>query len=341
MRSEIICISHPRPDFATDAPADGEEHDVNEDDEYEDDEDEDGDDGDEESMFFADHWTQRIELQTFPFRQLIFNRMMAIFKSAPSFPLYSSLLTLGASFVATKAELIDTLSSIATVSSSSLAAALEIYCYQGYTGTISSLLDTHAHLLRPRDAPQLQMAGKMLALFPEHHARALALVEKELLSCARAIHAALAAPFSELHTPAQAAGLAQISTLRNGSAARQDAVERWVDAATTPGTAPANPMAFAAMMMGFPLGPHADPDDADPMGFLDLDPHDPDYADLREEFRPGLKQRFEGWSDTAEAISGGQGTLLKFYKELMEMMPFLGLNDIVEEMIGRYVALFL
>jgi len=121
-----------------------------------------------------------------------------------------------------------------------------------------------------------------------------------------------------------------------GSAVRHDRIERWVDAVVTPNSQPTNPMNFAALLMGLPLPAGLDDgDDGDPFGYLDIDQNDPDLEDLREEFRPPLKERFDGWNDTALLIHGGPALLLDIYAKLMDLMPFLRATDAIDEMISR------
>jgi hypothetical protein len=40
------------------------------------------------------------------------------------------------------------------------------------------------------------------------------------------------------------------------------------------------------------------------------------------------------------AINGGTAVLLKVYTVIVEMMPFMGLSDMVDEMTGRYMIFF-
>jgi hypothetical protein len=47
-----------------------------------------------------------------------------------------------------------------------------------------------------------------------------------------------------------------------------------------------------------------------------------------------LKERWEGWADTAVDASAGN-VLARVYKQVVEMMPFLRGNDLVDEMIAR------
>ncbi|PIL36416.1 hypothetical protein GSI_00104 [Ganoderma sinense ZZ0214-1] len=284
----------------------------------------------------AKHWSHRISSQMWQFRKHIHAGMLAVFKLNPSLRLYSALLSSSTDPDATGAELMSFLTDTATSCPEVFAAALDIHALENNTATIASLLSTHAHLLRPRDAAVFQRAVAVLAEDPFQQLRALELIEKELLDTVACVRFSLVGPFSRMDSPANKAELEHILKLRPSD--RQDRVERWVDAITTPGTGNPNPMALAAMVMGLPLPivpPLDGAEDADPLGYLDLDPADPDTEDLREEFRPRLKQRFEGWSDTAQRAKGGPGVLLKVYKELAKAMPFLRGADVVEDMLAR------
>ena len=77
--------------------------------------------------------------------------------------------------------------------------------------------------------------------------------------------------------------------MRQVTPGRQDRIERWVDAVSTPGLNNPNPMAFAAMVMGLPITPTMEGLDEMELSYLEMDPSDPDLEDLREEFRPRLK----------------------------------------------------
>lgn len=287
-------------------------------------------------MFYADHWSSKYIRRVPRLRKLVQDRMIEIFKASPSVPLFTTLVSLSTDDAAVS-ELHEILAFLAPTSSVSLATAIEIYAFDKMPDAIASLLDTYAFLLRPRDAEALQHAARALAgsLAGSLRLRALHLLEKELLDTARALHHALRGPFFHLDTVSQRAELGHIAKMRRGSAVRAERVEQWVDRASTPGLGPANPMAFAVMMMGLPLPAVLDLDEADQLGFIDLDLHDPDFMDLREEYRPDLKGRFDGWVETAEGITGGQAVLEKVYKQVYSMMPWILGSDIVEEMIGR------
>lgn len=294
------------------------------------------DDDGESGPQHARHWSSRVSNQMDNFRKHIYTAMMSVFKVAPSQPLYIALCQIWPDRLETDHELRHYLKSIAVSSSETFAAALDIYATEDLPDEIIRILDTHQHLLRPRDASALQNAILTLGQTNTHNARALQVVEKELLDTVRALRAALLVSFSQLELTANKEELQQILKLRSGAAGRQNRVEAWIDAVATPGTNGPNPIAFAAMMMGVPLVPGMDPtEDADPLGYLDLDPHDPDLEDLREEFRPRFKQRFEGWTEIAQAITGGAALQQQVYRETLQLMPFLRASDIVDEMVGR------
>ncbi|KAI0666110.1 hypothetical protein C8Q78DRAFT_995086 [Trametes maxima] len=288
------------------------------------------------TTLYSKHWSHRISSQMQQFRLRVQTAMIEVFKVTPSLRLFSALLSNSPDRDTTEAELLSHLSEMATSCPETFAAALDIYASVNNTDAIASLLKTHTHLVRPRDAVALQSAVNTMGANPTHQQRALEMIEKELLDTAHAVRVALLGPFSLLETPENRTEIEQILKLRQASAGRQDRVERWVDAVSTPGMNAPNPMALAAMVMGLPIVPAMDgTEDADPLGYLDLDPQDPDMEDLRDEFRPRLKQRFEGWADTAITVRGASVVLLKVYRELMQTMPFLRASDVVEDMAGR------
>lgn len=105
--------------------------------------------------------------------------------------------------------------------------------------------------------------------------------------------------------------------------------------------APLNPMAFAAMMMGFPVGGAVeDPGQEDLTAFLDdVDATDPDYEELIAEFRPRLRERFEGWAKLVERSKDPAAPVLlnKMYNRIVELMPFMRGADVVSHMVLQYV----
>ncbi|CDO76340.1 hypothetical protein BN946_scf185011.g4 [Trametes cinnabarina] len=283
----------------------------------------------------ARHWSPHISSQMSQFRKLVQVAMLAVFKVSPSLRLYSALISNSSDSHVTQVELMSYLSKTATSSPEVFTAALDIHALENNTDEIGNLLKTHGHLVRPRDAPILQSAVTTMATNPFRQLFALEIIEKELLDTARAVHSALLGPFSLIDTPENRTEIEQIVKLRTAAAGRQDRVERWVDAICTPGMNAPNPMALAAMVMGLPLMPAMEGPDEMELSYLEMDPSDPDLEELREEFRPRLKQRFEGWTDTAVTVKGGSLVLQKVYRDILNSMPFLRANDVVEDMLGR------
>ncbi|EPQ59835.1 hypothetical protein GLOTRDRAFT_136589 [Gloeophyllum trabeum ATCC 11539] len=286
--------------------------------------------------YHADHWPKKLNDHIVPLRKLVQDHLLSVFQVSPSLGLWECLLAISTDPKATRAQLEKQLSSIATSSTSTFVAALDIRSFQCNNEALISLLDTHAHLLRPRDAPSYQQAVISLSHNPFFQYRALQMLEKELLDAARAIRAALLGYFSEIDKQANKDEFEDIMKLRAASDARRERLEAWVDAIVTPGTQPPHPMAFAALMMGLPLGAAiADSDEPDPLGYLDIDQSDPDLEDLREEFRPQLKLRFESWVLAAGSVKGGSTVLSRVYKDILGSMPYVRARDAVDEMIGR------
>lgn len=284
----------------------------------------------------ARHWSYRISCAVPVVRDYIQGYLTDVFKQRPSLQLYHTLCVISPDPDRTHDEICDYLRTAATSSSEMFAAALDIWAFGNHHSDIQSALKTHAHLLRPRDAFALQNAVTALGHNRAYAPLARSIAEKEMLDTARALRNALLASFSQLDTPAHKAELQNILRMHPNAAGRQDRIEAWVDSVSTPGTNAPNPMAFAAMMMGLPLVPGMDlSEDADPLGYLDLDPNDPDLEDLREEFRPKLKQRFEGWAKATPEVPGEPSILFRVCKEITEMMPFLRAGDVVDEIVGR------
>lgn len=288
---------------------------------------------DDEPATRCRHWPARIYGQMPLFRSLVEAAMKATFEARPSLALYRSLMRMTMDPAQMEHDLFAILKNVATASSEIFAVALEIYALEFQSTLIVEILDSYSYLLRPRDAHALQAAVKVLAT-SGHSQRALSTVEAELTDSIRAIWQALSSFYSQLDDIANKTELAQILQLRHGGAARRDRIEAWVTAISSAAANVPNPMLFAAMMMGMPPVPGMGPDD-DPYTYLDLDPLDPDLEDLRHEHRPGFKYRFESWSDTALTVNGGSAVLLKVYKYLIELMPFLRGTDVTEEMIAR------
>ena len=284
----------------------------------------------------AKHWTDRVSSQMCHFRKHVHAAMMTVFKATPSLELYSALLASSTDPEATEDELIGFLERTSLSCPEAFVASLNIHVLRRNTMALAQLLSSHSHLLRPRDALTFQSAVLTLSTDAFQQQRALNFIEKEMLDCARATRAALAPSFSRFDAPENLTEMERILKLRPSTPGRQDRIERWVDAISTPGANNPNPVALAAMVMGLPIVPALDgTEDGDMFSYLDIDPNDPDMEDLREEFRPKLKQRFEGWSDTAIQVKGSAPMLVQVYNEIVKSMAFLRASDMVEEVVGR------
>lgn len=164
------------------------------------------------------------------------------------------------------------------------------------------------------------------------------ILEKELKDSVRAIHAGLKSVFCHIDLEVHQQEFKEILKLQFGSSARLERLERWVDAVIT-SNAPLHPMVFAAVLMGFPMVPGVDEVglDAEAAAFLDMYSTDPDLDDLREEFRPRLKERLDGWYRLSASFKGpiNNAMLTRVYSIAVELMPFLGAQDAVDQLLNK------
>lgn len=284
----------------------------------------------------ANHWSHAINRHRLHLRGFVQRRLHSIFETAPSRDLYIALKALGADTpVETHKNLFDILSQIAEYSSDNLAAALDVYAAENDTLAILNLLDSHSSLLRPRDAPVLQVALLVLSESPLFRTRTFQIIEKEMTDLVYAVRSAIRPNFCCIEDSVHRDELQRILKLPSSSQQRSDRIEQWVDDVVTPSSAPLHAVAFAAMMMGIPAPGIEEGDDPDFLGHLDLDPSDPDLEDLREELRPPLGERFDGWVEVTNAIRGGAPILTKVYAKATELMPFLRAHDVGEAMQTR------
>ncbi|KAG5351744.1 hypothetical protein C0989_005041 [Termitomyces sp. Mn162] len=289
------------------------------------------------SFIHATHWPESMAQHRTRLRELIEDRLHTIFRAMPSMDMFNVIRAISANPIVTDQILLKETNENATKSSDTLVGALAIYTSKVNAFRIYTLLDTHSHLLRPCDAEVLQKAVRVLA-GSGYSSNALEILERELLDTIRAIHAALTAVFGLVDHTEHKIDVEEILKLRAGSSERKDRIQRWVDSILTH-AAPMNPVAFAAMMMGFPMtaaveeGGHEDT-----AGFLDdIDHADPDWEELKEEFRPPLKERFDGWCQlTAMWKETTNKTALgNVYAKAVQIMPYLRGADIVEHLIVR------
>ena len=289
--------------------------------------------------FYAPHWSWRITDQQSRLRDLVHTALLDIFKVAPSGQLFSSMIAIAEDEDDLEEEIHPLLMSVAGHSSDNLSAALRIASLNNRTDSVNTLLEAHKHLLRPQDAASLQFAVLIMSSDHAHRTHAMSIIEEELMDVTRVFHAAVRFSFCNIDSEINKTELTQILALRRDTIGRRSRVERWVKGVVTPQIDTAHPMALAALMIGIPLPPGVEgSDEGDMLGYFEVDGDDPEVEDLREEFRPNIKSRFQGWVDTAMAIKGGPALLLKVYAKMIVDMPFLKGIDVVEEMSARYVA---
>ncbi|KIY68721.1 hypothetical protein CYLTODRAFT_373956 [Cylindrobasidium torrendii FP15055 ss-10] len=282
------------------------------------------------SPLHADHWTPQVSRQCLHLRQVIKRRMENIFKLAPSRSLYLVLQGFKAKHI------LQTLSTVATRSSDNMAAALDIYSNETDTKAIMDLLDSHSHLLRPRDSAVLQNALMTLSVdqTPRSKSLAISILEKQMFETVQSIYAAIRGAFYRIDDPKSIKDIERILGISHGST-RADNIEQWLDEVVTPTSAPLHAVAFAAMMMGIPAPGIDAAEEDDFWGHLNLDTHDPSLADLREELRPPLADRFDGWIEVADGYEKGSSSLRHVYQKMVTLMPFLRSADIAECMQAR------
>ncbi|KAG5638232.1 hypothetical protein H0H81_001106 [Sphagnurus paluster] len=291
--------------------------------------------------YHASHWSDHVNDQRIHLRDLVENRLYINYRVCPSLQLYNVICGISHDSCDTERTLLRETIENAAKSADTFVGALEVYNSLSAAERISQLLKTHFHLLRARDAEVLQQSIRVLMThgYTEH---SLDIIEQELLESLRSIQAAVVGVFGKINEMVHKEELEGILKLRAGTQERQDRTQEWVGAVVT-AVPPMNPMAFAAMMMGFPVGdPLEDPAQGEPIGFLDeVDTSDPDYEELMAEFRPKLKERFEGWYKLMERSKEPAAPLLlgTIYAKAVELMPFMLAGDVVEQMILRVTEL--
>jgi hypothetical protein len=287
----------------------------------------------------ADHWPKSANFAINDVRDLVQERLVSYFQISPSLALYRGIKTISTDATTIRRSLLEAAESNALWSSDNFAAALSIFASEDSAETIWKLHTRGVHLLRPRDAPEYQRAVVALANKSTFKSRALKICQEQLLTIAREFRASLCLPFSRLYDAARMAELEAI--LGQRSLSRGSNIESWVTAVLTPGPSHPNPMTFAAMMMGLPV-PVAGGElgGVEEFNMLDLEKDkDPDLDDLREEFRPQFKDRFQGWLGATLTIGKPDQVFRAVFSELLVMMPFLRDTEVVDEMLNRYVSL--
>ena len=306
---------------------------------------EDEDDGshswweDHPNLLYADHWPRSANFAIDDVRDFVQQCLSSYFQISPSLGLYKGIMNISTDVVPTRRSLLEATESNALWSSDNFAAALSIFAFEDSADTIWKLHNRGTHLLRPRDSIEYQCAVVALAKKFTFKSRALEICQDQLLMIAREFRASLCLAFPRLYDPARTAELEAL--LKQTSIARASNIESWVTGVLAPSASPANPMTFAAMMMGLPVPVGGgELGGVDEYNMLDLEKdRDPDMEDLREEFRPHFKDRFQSWLGATLTIGKHDQVFGPVFKELLTMMPFLRATDIVDEMLNRYVSL--
>ena len=287
--------------------------------------------------FYASHWSWRFTDNQYRLRDLVHTALLNLFKDAPTGALYSTLIIISDDEDSLEEELHPLLMAVAGRSSDNLSAVLRILSLNNRTYSINQILLEYKHLLRPQDAASLQFAVLVLSSNFLYRTHAVSIAEEELHDVLFVFRSAIRLCFCNIDSEANKAEIKQILALRSDALARRTRVERWVKGIATPRGDTSHPMALAALMIGLPLPPGEGTDDGDILGYMDLDGDEPDVEELREEFRPNIKARLQGWVDTVSSIKDGRAVLLKVYRKILVDMPFLNAKDVVEEMLARCV----
>ncbi|KIJ31731.1 hypothetical protein M422DRAFT_70835 [Sphaerobolus stellatus SS14] len=283
----------------------------------------------------ASYWDIEMASNLARLRLHITDTLLDTFKTSPSFSLFRTLSILRSLCLV---DVIPFLEESVPCSSQAAVAALDIFTYADLPDRVISVFDQARTVFRPRDAEQMGDAVGFL-LTKKLFKPAFEVIERELQDTVVSIRSAVLAAFPRIDTPAaKKLWDEEVQGKRAGSNDRKNGIESWMDAIVRVGQPP-NPLHFAAMLMGLPTG--FDPEDTeeqDPFIFSNIKEDHPDYEDLRETWRPQLRQRFQKWTGQAEMAKKSQGGLKildETEKDIKEQLPWLQFSDVVEEMINR------
>jgi hypothetical protein len=294
------------------------------------------------SPFHALHWTPKIKEQLALLRGHITQSLIDVFTIVPSIDLYSTILTVDNFDPKSERKLDKLLIDMMNTGADAMSTALAVYVWRSDVDHIITLLDESSHLLRPRDAPTLQIVTILLGSKTKYLTRAIQILESELFATVLAIQNAIRTAFPKIEDTVNRQDIQAIITLPVGSDTRQQRIELWVDRISSADNDLPDPFAFAAAMIGLPIGnPNAPLDPSEPaLEFPpDMDLNDPEFEALKEQHRPRLKSRLEGWIKTAESMRVGREKLFQLYTDLVTRMPYLRVHEAIQEMISRYLNL--
>lgn len=284
-----------------------------------------------------------------------------------------------------EAKLFRTLRNMAPATPQTFCAALEIYNSCENPNLLFELLSTYDYLVTPASVPIYQQSLEVIVRYlPEKLPWAVERAEEGVLECIHAVSWGLQrrGAFPSIASSPHSAAIQAIIKIKYGTSTRKSKVGEWIDLVSVPlpgsqpstggGPAAANPMAFVGMMMGLPPAAFMGGDDDDeeyvgsatsPFDTYGEDEEDdamgsdePLIADLRHEFRPRIKEAFQGWvrvmltfcdhavlanvkgkSRVADADMLNKVAMLpsKMYLKLVEIMPWFRGADVIDAMIER------
>ncbi|KAF8518518.1 hypothetical protein BU17DRAFT_90843 [Hysterangium stoloniferum] len=296
---------------------------------------EEGDDVDDvQCPSHAVHWPDSLVEHLPALRTHISTALLEAFQLTPSLSLYNTITSLSPLAIPL---LVLHLKQEARHDPAAAATALEIYAANGDCDAIASTLEVARPILRNRDGVAVRVAVHALASHAKHIGLALHIIERELRDCLEALHAMIINHvFGDIEKAESQILLTEATLLDMESQARKDAIDHWADT-IIPNPWDDSPMSVTEFLMGFPhVFSPSSAQDPDPFFFGEVREDHPDYEDLRDEWRPRLKERFDDWVSLAASLkSFGLSILRRIEDTINERMPYLAYRDVAEEMIGR------
>lgn len=310
--------------------------DVGTDDEFDSDDDADGC----LCQFHAKYWPDHMDEARIKLREIVKSCLTNIFRDTPDADLFNVIAVISQDPTSrTTNRLLQILSDVEGDSADSFKAALNIHTERFQPWKILNLLESHYDYLLPSDFTSLIPALAVLVNSP-FRPSALKFAEREFFDAIQHTFVAIRSVFSHFADGSNKTDLVEILKLPLDSPQRKTRIEGWVDRSLVSNRPePVGPMAFAAMMMGLPVGPPPSiVDEEDFLAYIDLTKPDPDLDDLREEFRPPLKTRFEQYYIFIQTTGKDYPPIIhKAYAKIIELMPFFRSNDVVSTMLTRSI----
>ncbi|KAA1478643.1 hypothetical protein DENSPDRAFT_845779 [Dentipellis sp. KUC8613] len=286
------------------------------------------------------YWTPTMRSSLPKLGEAITAQAVSLFKLRPERELYEMILRVARKPLdALRARLHQVLVNRAYSSPDAFAVALDVFIMAQQEKQLLSLLECGAHLLRPRDAATHQRAVATLGQHPVLRARALAMVENELLGLVRRMYAHLLAEFPGLAT---ADGVDQIHEIMNPAVsdpARQRRLAEWLrgvrGSMAMPGSQPPRmPVSETVSTVTTPSVVstlHAPPSE------YTSSPEPVVSHAKREPANTEDGKRWNEWLICGSAILGFSETRQEVIRKTKELMPFLQDRETVARMIYWFV----